>query len=128
MFSTRNKLIISYIDRSSLLHLKNRLLVNSISRGPWYFERSNTHILAVNNTYSPLKLRKEFSLRLDNCDICLDVKNNIDNKSIIIEGKDEEYFCHVSYVLNNKEITYVRIDKTNLSRCFYNEEDLKFTF
>lgn len=128
MFSSRNKLIVSYIDRTSLLYPRYRILVNSMSKGPWYFERSNTHILAVNNAYKNPITKKEFSMRLDNCDICVDVKHSIMNKNIKLDGKDEEYLCRISYVLDNKEITYVRIDKHSSSRCFYNEEDLKFTF
>ena len=127
MFSSKNKIVLSYIDRNRILHPKIKLLNFPMAKGPWYFEKSNKHILGINNRYS-VKNVKDFTMKLDNCDIDMFVNDEIENRNFFLDGKDEEYFCKVAYHLQQKEITYVRVDKNYHSRCFYNDENLKFTF
>ena len=128
MFSlSKNKIVLSYIDRSRMLHPKIKLLNFPMAKGPWYFEKSNKHILGINNKYN-IKNVKDFTMKLDNCDIDMFVNDEIENRNFFLEGKDEEYFCKVAYHLQQKEITYVRVDKNYHARCFYNDENLKFTF
>lgn len=129
MFSlSKSKLVLSYIDRSKLLHNKVRLLNFPMAKGPWHFEKSHRHILGINNKYN-IKNVKDFTMRLDNCDIDMFVMDEIENRNFLIEGNDEEYFCKVAYHVEQKEITYVRVDKNYGSRCFYNDdENLKFSF
>jgi hypothetical protein len=130
MFSIRNKITLSYIDNGVLLPMRYRILTNTMSRGPWHLENSHRHILAVNTMYFfKNKNLRDFTLRLDNCDIEMLVKHNSIRKSIKLNGYNEDYFCKVTYALENKELTYVRVEKNEVNRYFYDEdENLKFTF
>ena len=130
MFSTRNKIIVSYIENSFLIPRKYRILTNLMSKGPWHLENNQRHIFAVNTvSFDNNKKLKEFSLRLDNCDIEMLVKHNSITKHIKLDGNNEEYLCRVSYALDGNELTYVKIEKNDSSRYFCkDDENLRFLF
>ncbi len=107
MFSLRNRIKISYIDKNSFFLPKYNILSKNLSVGNWYFEQSKNHFLGINHNYKNFS-KKDFVLKFDNHDLVI----NINNKKYYFEGQDEEYFGKITYALEKDGLSYIRLDKS----------------
>ena len=66
MFSLKNRLKISYIDKNSFFFKKYNLFTKTLSEGSWYFENSPNHFLGFNYDLKNFN-KKDFTLKLEDC-------------------------------------------------------------
>jgi len=123
MFSLRNKIKISYIDRKSLLNSKYNIFSKMLSQGNWYFENSLNHFLGINYDYKNIN-KKDFTLKLEDCDLFI----NVNNKKYYFNGEEEEYFCKITYSEDKDKLSYIRLDKKFHKLCVIEDANLKYYF
>jgi hypothetical protein len=123
MFSLRNKIKISYIDKKSFLYSKYNIFSKNLSQGNWYFEKSDNHFIGVNKDYNNFN-KKEFTLKLEDCDLFI----NVNNKKYYFNGEEEEYFCKITYYEYKDKLSYIRLDKRMHKLCLIEDENLKYYF
>jgi hypothetical protein len=123
MFSLRNKIKISYIDRNSLLSSKYNIFSKNLSQGNWYFENSLNHFLGINYDYKNIN-KKDFTLKFEDCDLFI----NVNNKEYYFNGEEEEYFCKITYSDEKNNLSYIRLDKRMHKLCLIEDKNLKYYF
>ena len=123
MFSLKNRLKISYIDKNSFFFKKYNLFTKTLSEGSWYFENSPNHFLGFNYDLKNFN-KKDFTLKLEDCDLFV----NVNNKEYYYNGEEEEFFCKITHADYNNKLSYIRLDKRLHKLCLIQDENLKYYF